>query len=824
MTSHPITGAVSLPTDLPVDRRWRWAVSWLQTSRPSFLPWLYPRDVQQPLATEGAAIQTPLPEEPNSFVGRERELGELRRQVFATRALTLCGPGGIGKTRLALRLLATVAADFPDGVCFVELADLRQPDLVIPHVAAVMGISEEPGRPLAETLTDALRSRRLLLALDNCEHLIGVCAQLCRRLLTSSPSVRLVMTSREPLRVAGETIWQVPPLSMTSGNPVKDAEEPERTEAVRLFADRAAASRPGFTLSPANAAAVVSICQALDGLPLAIELAAARVRMLSVEQISARLTDRLELLTGGDRSAAPRQHTLRATIEWSYEMLSGPEQALFRRLSVFAGWSLEMAEQVCADGEITAAAILGLTGALVDKSLVVVEPELAGQARYRMLDTIREYAAARLAENEGAVAFQHALRDYTLQTAEEYLAVGMAQVPVPWPVRVGCSRRYDADSGNVSQVLGWCLARGDVVAGLRICVAVSPRWMVRGTVAEGGEWLDSFWALDCSAVPSRVRGAALVAGAQLALSRDRAAAQTMATEGLRLCRDAGNDFWAAGALNLLSEAALQAGRTGDAIAYANQALGVAQAAGDGWNEGYALGTRAAAAAREGKLREAQQLASSSLGVMRRLDQQWGAARALLGLGDLARIRGRPGEAHARYVEALPILREIGARPEIARCLAGLGRVAMELGAIGQARRHLTRSIRLSQDTGMRISVARGLEAFAALAAHEERPEVAVQLAAAAATLRVAAGLPRPATRAEDYLGPARHLGGATVQRLWAQGLALSAEAAVALALDGPSAAASQDNRPVLTAVPEQAGPATSASPLTPRGHQPGMPP
>jgi predicted ATPase len=771
-----------------------------------------------------AAIQTPLPEEPNSFIGRERELGELRRQVLATRALTLCGPGGIGKTRLALRLLTLVAGDFPDGVCFVELADLRQPDLVIPHVAAIMGISEEPGRPMAETLTDALRSRRLLLALDNCEHLIDVCARLCRRLLTSSSSVKMIMTSREPLRVAGEAIWQVPPLSMTPTGPVKGAGEPERTDAVRLFADRAVAARPGFAVSPVNVAAVVSICRALDGLPLAIELAAARVRMLSVEQISARLTDRLGLLTGGDRSAAPRQHTLRATIEWSYEMLSEPEQALFRRLSVFAGWSLEMAEQVCADGDITTAAILGLTGALVDKSLIVLEPEIAGQARYRMLDTIREYAAEQLAENERAVTFQRALRDYTLQTAEQYLAVGMAQVPVPWPVRVDCSRRYDADSGNVAQVLGWCLAHGDVVAGLRICVAVSPRWMVRGTVAEGSEWLDSFWALDCSAVPSRVQGAALVVSAQLALSRDRATAESMATEGLRRCQDADDTFWAAGALSLLSEAALQTGRTGDAIAHANQALAVAQAVGDGWNEGYALGTRAAAAAREGKLREAQQLASASLAVMRRIDQQWGAARALLGLGDLARLRGRPGEAHGRYVEALPILQEIGARPEIARCLAGLGRVAMDLGASEQARRHLTRSIRLSQDTGMRISMARGLEAFAALAVHEKRPEVAVQLAAAAATLRIAAGLPRPATRAEEYLGPTRNLDEATVQRLWAQGLALSAEAAIALALDGPATAASRDNRPMLTAVPEQAEPSSSTSPLAPGERQPGTPP
>jgi predicted ATPase/tetratricopeptide (TPR) repeat protein len=762
----------------------------------------------------GSQIQAQLPQELNSFIGRERELQELRRLVVTTRALTLCGPGGIGKTRLALRLLALAASEFPDGACFVDLADLRQPDLVVPRVAAAAGISEEPGRPLADTLADALRSRRLLLALDNCEHLIGPCAQLCRRILASSPSVTLVLTSREPLRVPGETIWPVPPLSVMPPRTGtgSGSGKPEHNEAVRLFADRAAASRPGFAVTPDNAATVLSICQALDGLPLAIELAAARVRMLSAEQISARLGDRLELLTGGDRSASPRQHTLRATIEWSYEMLTGPEQEIFRRISVFAGWSLEMAEQVCADSAIRPEAVHGLMAALADKSLVVVEPELAGQARFRMLDTIREYATARLAETGQAAVFQRALRDYMLRTAEQYLAIGMAQVPVPWPVRVECSRRYDADSGNVSQVLGWCLAHGDVEAGLRICVAVSPRWMVRSTIAQGCEWLDSFQALDCSAVPARVRGPALVVRAQLALSTDLALAQDLAVEGFALCRDAGDEFWTAGALNILSEAALQAGLTSQAVAYADQALAVAQAAGDGWSEGFALGTRAAAAAREGKPREAEQLASASLRVMRHIDQQWGAARALLGLGDLARLRGHAGEAHSRYVEALPILREIGARPEIARCLAGLGRVSMDLGAIEQARRHLTRSIQLSREAGLRAGVARGLEAFAALAVHENRPELAVQLAAAAATLRTAAGLPPlPAARTETYLAPARHLGPATVARLWAQGLNLSTDTAVTLAVDRPSTAAPEDNHRALTPVAGQAEPASPAS-------------
>ncbi len=768
-------------------------------------------------------IQAHLPEEPNSFVGRERELSELRRMLRHTRALTLWGPGGIGKTRLALRLLAAVADEFPDGAWFVELADLQQADLVASRVAAVIGVSEEAGRPLRQTLADALRGRRLLLALDNCEHLIDVSAELSQWLLASSPGLRLLTTSREPLRLAAETVWRVPPLSVAPAGTDPAGKDAYRYEAIRLFADRAAAASPGFVVGPANAAVVTSICRALDGMPLAIELAAARVRALSVEEISARLDDRFGLLTAGQRSAAPRQRTLRAAIEWSHELLTPPERVLFRRLSVFTGWSLEMAGQVCSDADIPARALLALIAALVDKSLVVPEPALFGQTRYRMLDTIREYACDRLAEAGEQEKFAGALRDYAVRTAERNLAIGMARVPAPWSARVDVFRRYDVDASNVFQALNWCLAQrgaGDVEAGLRICTAVSPCWIVWGSFAEGGEWLDSFLALDSAAVPAGVRGAATVVRAQLALSSDPATAEALATEGLKLCRDAGDGFWTAAALNLLAEVTLHTGRTDEAAAHTGDALEVAQRGGDGWNEGYALGTRAALAAQAGKLREAQQLASASVAVMRRIDQQWGAARALLGLGDLARLRGHPGEAHSRYVEALAILREIGARPEIARCLAGLARVAMDLGATEQARRHLTRSIRLSHATGARIGVARGLEAFAALAVHENQPERAVQLTAAATALRETAGLPPlSGARTESYLTPARRLGDAVVARLWAQGRALNSEAAVALALDLPPDAAPESDNRALAVVGAYEVAAAPPSSLTPREHQ-----
>jgi predicted ATPase/DNA-binding CsgD family transcriptional regulator len=722
------------------------------------------------------------PEEPNSFVGRERELSELRDLLAAARALTLCGPGGIGKSRLAVRMLTALTGDFPDGVWFIELGDLQQSDLVA-RVAAAVGVVEERGQPLLETLAAALAPRRMLLALDNCEHLIDAAARLCQRLLASSPGLRVMATSREPLRVAAEAVFQVPPLSIPPAG-VIDPAELSRYEAVRLFTDRAAAAAPGFAVQAGNAVAVAALCRALDGVPLAVELAAAWVRVLSVEQIAARLGDRFQLLTSGDRTAPARQRTLRATIDWSHELLTTREQLMLRRLSVFAGWSLDMAEEVCADDELPPGDMLDLITALVDKSLVVVEPEALGQTRYRLLNTIREYAAERLADAGESAVRHRMLRDYALLVAEHSMAVGMAIIPAPWSARVDVFLRYDLDAGNALQVLGRCLADGEAETGLRICTAIRPCWIVRGTFAEGAEWFDSFLAIDAPGVPNGVRGAALVGRAQLALSSDPAGARQWAQDGLALCRAAGDEFWTGAALNLLAEVALHTGRTQEAALRAGEALACARAAGDGWNEGYALGSLAAAAGWSGNFREAGEFADASIAVMCRIDQQWGVARTLLGLGDLARLRDDPDGARERYLAALPILREIESRPEIARCLAGLARVAVERGDLVAAREHLAESLRLSQSTGSRISVARGLEAFAALAVHEGLPDRVVQLAAAAASLREAAHLPPlPGARTEQYLAAARGLGEPAIERLWALGSQLAAESAVTLALD-----------------------------------------
>ena len=319
------------------------------------------------------------------------------RFVRSIRAMTLCGSGGIGKTRLALRVLAGLADEFPDGVWFIELGDLRQPELVVSRVGSVIGVEEEPGRPALDTLADALRPRRLLLALDNCEHLIDSCARLCDRLLASSPGLRVLATSREPLRMAAETVWQVPPLTLPEPRCGRDRGRAGRYEAIRLFGDRAEAGA-WFRAGAGELSAVAALCRSLDGVPLAIELAAAWVRVLSVEQIVARLDDRFRLLTSGDRTAPARQRTLRAAIDWSYDLLAERDRSCCAGCRCSAAGRWRWRSRSAPGDDLPAGGVLDLLAALADKSLVVADAEDRGQTRYRMLDTIREYAASRLAE------------------------------------------------------------------------------------------------------------------------------------------------------------------------------------------------------------------------------------------------------------------------------------------------------------------------------------------------------------------------------------------------------------------------------------------
>jgi predicted ATPase len=328
-----------------------------------------------------------LPQQVSSFVGRERALQDIRNQLGNTRLLTLFGAGGLGKTRLSLQVAAEVLDDYPDGVWFVDLAPMTDERLVPQAAASVLGVKEEAGRPVLEALVKYVSDRKLLLILDNCEHLLHACAELAAQLLRSGAHLKILASSRQPLHVAAETTYHVPSLSVPEPLTTVTIEALAQYEAVRLFVDRARAAQPSFQITDTNSEAVVDICHRLDGIPLALELAAARVRALSVNEIAARLNDRFRLLTSGDRTALPRQQTLRASIDWSYDLLTNDERALLRRLAVFAGgWTLEAAEAAGANGDVNKEDVLDLLTNLVEKSLVITD---ADAGRYRLLETVR---------------------------------------------------------------------------------------------------------------------------------------------------------------------------------------------------------------------------------------------------------------------------------------------------------------------------------------------------------------------------------------------------------------------------------------------------
>jgi len=461
-----------------------------------------------------------------------------------------------------------------------------------------------------------------------------------------------------------------------------------------------------------------------------------------------------------------------------------------------------MAEQVCAGllpaDDLVPSEILDLLTGLADKSLVITEPDPHGQIRYRMLDTIRAYAAERLEEAGEAEPQRARFRDYAVREVEDAALIGMALKSAPWSERVETFRRFEAETGNLRQILSWCVTAGDAESGLRICLAVRPVWIVQGSFAEGAAWMDAFLDRDRSTLPHGLLGPALVGRAQLALATDPDDAGQRAKTGLELCIEHGLEFWAASALNLLAEAALHAGQADEADARSADAHAIASGADDGFNASYALGTRAAAAAYGGDLAEALRLGESALAIARDIDQQWAAARTLLGLGDLARLTGNPAKARQHYLEAFGILREVGARPEMARCLAGLGRIETSQGDLELAGQHLSESIEISRSTGSRIGVIRGLDSFAALAMAQGNQEVSVRLAAAAAALRAeATSATAPSARTERLLAWAAGLGKPAIDELWTAGSELGSDGAVELALTVPGMLASRE--PELTA-------------------------
>ena len=574
---------------------------------------------QERLATTSRiSHQHNIPAALSSFVGREREIVEVERALAMTRLLTLTGVGGSGKTRLALEVARELAGTYPDGAWLVELAPLSDPELVPQAVAAALGVrerSEKSEQPFIPSLIDALRSKELLLVLDNCEHLVDACAHLAEVLLGSCPGLRILATSREALGVAGEATWVVPPLSVPDPRRPTTPEETATSESVLLFLDRARYRRPAFALTPQNASAVAEICRRLDGIPLAIELAAARVATMSVEEIAARLGDSLGLLTQGSRTAPPRQRTLRAALGWSHDLLSEPERRLFARLSVFVGgFSLEAAEAVAPGDGIEKGEVLDLLSGLVDKSLVVAEATGEDEVRYGMLEPVRQYARERLEES-----------GETDDLLSRHAAYFLAEAEAAEPELVGPQQRWwlsrlEREHGNMRAALGWSLERGDEL-GLRLGGALSRFWYARGYLSEGRRWLEEGLSVVGGAASAPVRAKALGEAGGLA------EAIRATYEQARAAHEASLDIYR---------------RLGDERGIAT-----------------CLRNLGSVASTQGHYGRATELLGESLTLLRRSGTDTDVVRVLIRLGILAISRGEHARAVAWFEEALSLARKTG---------------------------------------------------------------------------------------------------------------------------------------------------------------------
>lgn len=616
-----------------------------------------------------------LPVQLTSFVGREREITEVLALLATNRILTLTGAGGCGKTRLALQTAASIVERYGDGVWLVELAALADPGLLLNTVAAALGVREEPGRSFRETLLDHLRPRSLLLVLDNCEHLLAACADLVVGLLRHCPDLSLIATSREGLGVPGETTFRVPSLSVPDLQQLPPVELLTEYEAIGLFADRAAAALPEFRVTETNARALVQVCHRLDGIPLAIELAAARVRALPVEQIAERLDDRFHLLTGGSLTALPRQQTLRALIDWSYILLSEQEQTALRCISIFAGgWTLEAAEAVCAEESIEKWRVLDLLIALVQKSLVSFE-EQEGRGRYRLLETVRQYGRERLAESGQDAPVRRRHRDYFLMLAETIEPHLQGAQQGEW-----CAR-LESEHDNVRIALDYsAMEPGGRESGLRLAAALCRFWIIRGYLTEGRQWLATLLDTGTRTSPWWRAKALTVAGGLAYMQNDLAQAGALCEQSLALAREV--DYpWCITVSLVIRGIYCQLCEQDYAAAAEmfDEALERSIVLEDPWLEALSLLGMAQLAFGGEDLDRAESLLGRSLALFRAIEDAWFVCFAITFDGMVAACRQNPSLATTRHTEGLSLSRQLGYKLGLAQNLEGLAAAALAMG-------------------------------------------------------------------------------------------------------------------------------------------------
>jgi predicted ATPase/DNA-binding SARP family transcriptional activator len=718
-------------------------------------------------------LRNNLPAERGGFVGREREISELGPALSSTRLLTLTGPGGCGKTRLALEIARNLAdaGEYPDGVWLIELASLTDGSLVPGTVAAVLGVRERPDLSATGTLVDFLRSRRMLLILDNCEHLIEDCAGLVDTLLGSCEDLRVMATSREALGVAGEINWLVPSLSIPEAGSMSDPEILKRYEAVRLFVERARYRVTGFVVTPQNAAAVADICRKLDGIPLAIELATARLGALAVEQISERLGDALGFLTTGDRTRPPRQRTLRAALQWGYELLGEGERALFGRLSVFVGgWTLEAAERVGAAGDIRAGEVLDLLGRLVDQSLVVADTGVEDAPRYRMLEPIRQYALE-LLERSGEA---HRVRD---RHAALYTSLAeQAHTELRGPAQVAWMHRIEHEHDNLRAAMAWAISSGDGQTAAMLGWALWPFWFYRGYQREGRHLMERVLGRGADLSPElRIRATVSVAVMAYGQGDDEATVGYM-TDLLELSRQVGGDAYAEG--------------------YARAGLGLV-------------------ALNRGDLVRATARLEEALPLFIECGELWTAAQTHTWLGTVLLLQGDQERAVARFEEGLALARWIGDRAAIYNALYTLAQVALDRGEHDLATRNFLEGIGLSEEMKDLANVAYCLEGLATVAGARGESVRSARLFGAARGLLQTIGVP-----VWTYYNPDRslyertmadlrtRLGEPDYEAAFSEGRAMTPERAIEYALEEA------------TPEPPAAEPVRPPAPVPVEDHQP----
>ncbi len=732
-----------------------------------------------------------LPHPISSFIGREREIADVERLIGSSRLVTLTGPGGFGKTRLAIEATSQMLDLFPDGAWFVAFAPISDSTLVYQTIASALRVRESPGISLIETLRAYLVSKNLLLVFDNCEHLIKECAQVADTLLQACPQLHILATSREALGIGGEEQYHVPSLSLPLPAETTSPGQMGKSEAVRLFVNRVALVQPAFALTVENSNLVAQICQRLDGMPLAIELAAARVRTLSIPQIAERLDDRFHLLTGGSRTAEPRQQTLMAALDWSYALLSEPERRVLLRLSIFAGGTtLEAAEAVCADQGIKAGEVLELLSRLVDKSLVVVDNPEGGEMRYRLLETIRQYAREKLGESGEVDESRNRHLNYFVQWVEK------AEPHLFHPEQFVWLNRLEADHDNIRAGLEWSQVTVERAnAGLRLAAVMGTFWKLRAYHTEGRMRLSAALAQPGAQQRTLTRAHALDRASALAFFQsDYSVVRALAEQNLAISRELGapGRLGVANALEILAEVATETGDYSAAPKLYEQALVIYREVGDLVGIADTLKMLGWGAMRIGDYEQAQSRLEEGLVACRQSGDLRQITSALAGLGELAVRRGQYERARDFLGESLDISRYSGEKWGIAIALGTLGWIALLRRDFREMKRLLSESLDVRMETGDRSGIAWCLQKLAESTSLQSRFRSAAVIFGAASALRAPVGSAMDAADRPDYdrlISRIRtELGEEIFAAAWAEGVSMPLDQVIAYALSEPESA------------------------------------